>query len=181
MFITRLLVPLAMLLMVSCTTTRIELSAASSKTTYSAGERIEIELKIENTGDVDTAVSALVEGNIRMVSVERDGVFVPTRTVAIRPDDDLGSQMQQQLRTLAPGQSVTITWYSILDRPQSGRSLETVTYLPAARDQVSSHLVSVPGSYEVRFFYLYTGPLGTVPNVFQARSNEVALAFTVTP
>jgi hypothetical protein len=158
----------------------IELSIASAKASYAAGERIDLTITLTNDGQAAGGLSSMIEGNLTVVSMTRDGAGVTPETRTILIDEELGAALALSLASVAPGDAVTGPWQSGADG-NGGRALRTVV-LDASGPSARLYSVSQPGAYELRVRYRYAGATpasGAAP--LAGESNEAVVSFTIAP
>lgn len=88
----------------------VTLSVRSVQDDYDTGEDVRLVLSLANTGTAETSVSDMLMGNIRIVSLRRDGEDVATRTTPIRFIVPLSARLKESLVVLRPGENVEIPW-----------------------------------------------------------------------
>lgn len=160
---------------------KIMLSVSSDKSTYGAGEEIRFTLQLSNTGDVESCASNLVEGNIRVVSLTRNGEEVTTRSAPISFIEHLSLLLEKSLAVLRPGESLDIAMASWVDPGLEKQALRTVA-LSKSESVATFYDVDAPGDYNLTFVYEYPGTSSPdCPDVFQGETNQDGIVFTVTP
>jgi hypothetical protein len=154
----------------------VVLTAAPSQPEYAAGEAVEIRIDVRNAGADTVRLSAMAEGNLQVLAFARDGAPLPPRTDVVDFDLPLEIALEQRLREVSPGHSLTVTWSSVPDRA-GGLALEA--YVPGEPAQAIVFGISGPGLYKVTLRYRYGGPAAPDPAVYRAETGAVTVAFRV--
>ena len=157
----------------------VTLTADSAKTVYATGEPIDISLTLTNTGTSVVNLSRLLDGNITISSLTRNGAVVPAASEDIRYEMDLATILKDSVVAVNPGQDVSIRLTSYSYDKLGGQVLRTVKYQPSDRHKALLRQVNQPGSYNLALVYKYAGP--SSPGVFSSETNVAHIAFTVTP
>lgn len=160
---------------------RVVLGIVSSQPAYAAGATVRLRLTLENAGAEAIALSPIVDGTIRVVSLRRDGVDVATRETLIDFEDDLASILEFGLKTVAPGERADFDWISFNDRLLHGQTLQTVAFLPEDDHKATLYDIGAAGRYELVAVYSYPGPKGPTGNTFSGTTNEATVRFIITP
>jgi len=162
-------------------TTEVTLNAASDKTSYSIDEEINLSLNLSNTGGIETCVSDIPAGSLRIVSLTRDGEDVGQRSASSYFITSYPKMLESSLKKLPSGEEMKSSLSSSLDAGLGARALKT-TALENGRGMSTFYDVSGPGNYELELVYEYPGnSIDNCPNVFSGPSNSATITFAVTP
>lgn len=159
----------------------VKLTAAPAASTFSIGQPVTVNFQLTNTGGTAVRLSDLTDGNLRIVSFQRNGIDVPTRKTSVDYDDDLANVLSQSLKLVAPGASIAGTWTSALDDGANGlreQALTAVTYANSGQYTAQLFGLGSSGTYTVAFYYEYptaSGPAGT----FLGKTNTATVTFNV--
>lgn len=159
----------------------VRLTATSAASSYSAGSPIGIAIALTNTSAGNLGLSTIVDGNLVVTSVTRDGQAVATVPTYASFDDGFSSALANSLVSVAAGSSVTMDWTSDFNQSFGGEGLLNTAYTGAEIGTGTYYDLSKPGSYAITFHYLYRGPTGRFPDtVFAGPTNSVTVRFSVT-
>ncbi len=160
---------------------KITLSVSTDKSPYRAGEEIRLALRLDNTGDVTSCVSNMVEGNIRIVSLTKNGEAVSTRSAPISFIEHLSLILEKSLAALLPRESLDIPMSSRVDSGFEKQALRTVA-LSEGQSVATFYDVEAPGEYDLSLVYEY--PAASSPDcadVFAGETNRAETSFTIVP
>lgn len=157
----------------------IALTASTDKASYSSGESINLKVHLANSGNRKTCVSDTALGNIKFLSVTRDGKSVETRTAPSFYITSLSEMMKAKLKSLAPGESTEIALSSSED-PGLHASAFYSTAAQGTYGLSTFYNVGAAGTYEMKIAYEYTGDASPdCSDVFKASINPVTVTFKV--
>ncbi len=157
----------------------IALSAASSKPTYKAGERISISLSLLNRGKKPLAVSGIDLGAVAILSVRRNGARLIGRPAGVRVDEELGTALFLSLHTLQAGESGQLTLESTVDPETKTAVLRTVRYVANQSPAATLFPVSQSGAYSVTVVYQFPRMPKVPLDTFLGRTNLATVTFSV--
>ena len=159
---------------------KISLEASSDKPSYVSGEEIKLAVRLTNTGNKNTCVSDTALGNIKFLSVKRDGKPVETRTAPSYFITSLAEMIKSKLKQLAPGEKMEIALSSSEDPGLKAQALYT-TALDKTSGLATFYGVQLPGTYQIELAYEYLGePSADCSDVFRGITNTATVSFTVT-
>jgi len=158
----------------------VRLDAVASSPQYLAGETVDILITLTNETSQTLGLSNRVEGNIQVVSFQRNGVAVPVRKTAIDFFEGLGSRLSNSLVSVTAGQSLQSTWHSVLDPVQGAEALDTVQFSDSDDDGLTLYGLGSPGTYSLTIVYQYPGPTHSFPGtVYLRQTNTVTVSFRI--
>lgn len=188
--VTRWLVAAAALALAACyhnpplpPTTRpaVTLTVAPVAPRFSPGAPIEFVLELQNAGAVATRVSPLVEGNLRIVSLERDGAPIGASEATVSYSTSLRTVLAQSLVALAPGARARASWTTRFDGDQNLPALQVVHFDPEGVHRGQSYGVGAPGAYTMHVIYRFGDPWTQPADVFTGETNVAKVTFVVGP
>lgn len=159
----------------------VTLTVAPVAPRFSPGEPIELAIELQNAGAVATRVSPIVDGNLRIVSLERDGAAVSATEATISYSTSLRTVLAQSLVALAPGARARATWTTRFDGDQNLPALQVVHYDPEGVHRVQSYGVGAPGTYTMHVIYRFGNPWTQPADVFTGETNVAKVTFVVGP
>lgn len=160
---------------------KIGLNVSPDKPSYKTGEEIRFALRLNNSGDAKTCVSDMSAGNVRFVSLTRDGQKVETRSAPSYFIAPLPEMLKASLTPINPGESLDIMLQSMVDEGLGGQALQT-TASDDGRGIATFYDVQKPGNYTLEVIYEYPGSKSPdCPSVFKGGTNTASASFTVTP
>lgn len=168
---------------------QLVLTATPDSQVYAKGDYIDIGLTLRNDSRRSLYASDLIAGSIMVASLTKDGLPVPQRVVDSAYFDEFNAILQNSLKSVAAGQSLSFVWASqrdperggLLDPALGGQSLETVEPKDQWFQKKTIYALDEPGRYELQIFYHYRGPVTGLSDVFTTASNTVTVVFEVTP
>jgi len=156
------------------------LLTAAAKSTYAQGEAINIHLILMNIGGQSVLLSDLIDGNIKITALSRNGLAVPIRRSDIDYDEDFRFLLNQSLKLVSPGQQLAmVPWSSRNDSVLGGQALRTVQFGSQDNHLALFHSVSLPGKYALSLVYEFPVPSTTDSQLFRGATNEVTVAFSI--
>jgi hypothetical protein len=159
----------------------IELKASADKSSYKAGEQINLAINLKNTGKSATCVSDMSLGNIKFVSLTRNNANVESRSTPSYFITSFPLMLKNSLVTLGPGESFDIGLRSGFDDGLAKQALRTAE-LVNGRGISTFYNVATPGNYSLELAYQYTGPKSSdCPGVSRSETNKAVITFTITP
>lgn len=159
----------------------LTLAATTDKTSYTAGEEINLNLNLSNTGGIETCVSDMGAWIVRFISFTRDGEEVVQRSASSYFITSYPEMLETSLNALASGDEINISLSSHLDAGLGAQALK-ITAPDNGRGMSTFYNVSEPGNYELELVYEYSGPSpDSCQNVFIGPSNSATVTFIVTP
>lgn len=178
-----LVVSILFFILSSCKTQKlpeVTLSVNTNKTSYRVDEPILIEATIKNNSADALWFSPRWIGNMKVVSLTRDGQTVIARETTTTYEVELGVVLQGSLVEIPASQSVSIQWGSQPEATISGHVLETVQLNAQYPHPTLLYPVNQPGSYQLSIAYHYLGETGGNTKVYQDLTNTAKVSFTVT-
>jgi hypothetical protein len=158
---------------------KVTLNGVSLQSLYQVGDEVQLRLTLTNQSFAPTLLSGLVEGNLRVVSLTRDGVAVPTSSSAARTYEGLALVLEHSLTSVPPGGQLTVPWSSNPSLALGGETLTTVALASDGRHTSMGFSVDAPGDYELRVIYQYAGTVPPNSGVFTDRTNVAGIRFSV--
>lgn len=159
----------------------VQLAVSASAPSFSQGDPVTLVLDFENISSVNTRISTMTDGNLWIISLDRDGTPVIARETVIRYRDGLKTLLSKNLVTLAPGALTSATWVSAMDPPQSAHSLQVVRFDPEGSYTASLFGVGQPGTYKLTVVYRFGDPWTQPADVFVGETNQATVTFAVSP
>lgn len=160
--------------------TKVSLKASSDKPSYASGEEVKLTVSLINAGGNNTCLSDTALGNIKFLSVTRDGKPVETRTAPSYFIISLSEMIKSKLRQLAPGESMEIV-LSSSDDPGLGAQALYTTALDNTSGLATFYNIEPLGTYQIEMAYEYPGePSADCSDVFKGAINTAIVSFTVT-
>ncbi|MEM7052607.1 MAG: hypothetical protein AAF604_23285 [Acidobacteriota bacterium] len=158
----------------------VQLAGTMSQSSYSWWETVRIDLTLTNQGFSAIGLCPDFEGNIRVVSLKRDGVAIAPRLTWIDFDEDLGWILNQNLETVPRGGSLSLSWESGYDQVSGEEALEAVIFNKTTDlHQESIYPIGTAGTYEIKLRYRYPASTRFSTPVFTGSSNTITLTFTI--
>lgn len=159
----------------------IQLAGSASSTLYNVGDPVLIYLTLLNPGNQAVSISPVIEGNVQILSLTRDGVAVPAYRSELDLEDDYDQYLSSSLVTLAAGATLSLnTWHSDLDLVHAGQAIGSPVFSATGAHVVQMHSLTVPGNYRLVVTYQYAGPTTGIPaNTFTRRTNNATIKFTI--
>ncbi|MCB1058302.1 MAG: hypothetical protein KDD11_22610 [Acidobacteria bacterium] len=159
----------------------VVLTGAASSSTYQAGDPVVINLALTNRSGQAVTVSPIVEGNVRVLSLTRDGVDVPYVSAEIDLEDGHDHYLTGTMVSLAAGARIDLNaWHSQYDETLGGEALGSPTFSNSGIYMIQLHSLTDPGNYELMVTYQYAGPTTGIPvDTFTRRTNNASIKFTV--
>ena len=157
----------------------ISLSGSPSVASFAHGQPVILNLIFENTGSTNAIFSTMTDGNLWVISLERDGQAVVPRETIIRYRESLKTLIASNIETLTPGDNASALWTSIMDPPQGSHSLQAVRFNPEGSHSASLYDVGQPGDYKLTLIYRHGDPWAQSTNVFVGETNQVSVSFSV--
>ena len=157
----------------------LDLALASSRATYASGTPVVLTVSLTNGGAQVIRVSHLLESNIRIVSLTKDGAAVIQNELDMDTDVDLRVLAADRLVDLAPGASTNLTWTASDEGPQGQLALFWGTVAADGTLQGRFAPVVEPGHYTLSAVYLYAGAADS--SVFTDSSTVGQVSFDITP
>lgn len=156
------------------------LTASTDKASYSSGDSINLVVRLTNSGTRETCVSDMVLGNIKFLSVTRNGKSVEMRTAPSYYITSLSEMMKAKLKRIAPGESTAVALSSSQDPGLDANAFYSTT--PKGTYGMSTfYKVGAAGTYEMKIAYEYPGePSHDCPDVFKKTIESATVTFTVT-
>ena len=150
---------------------------ASAIGSMKAGDPIAFTLTLVNRTPAPVAVSPGIAGNIRVVSVTRNGTPVRGMQGVVHSDIPLAAVIDRSVTLLNPSARLVLKWNT--DSQQAPPTLRTFN---AQRDpaMTTDYVLRQPGDYRIRVQYQWGGS-ANVPRVYRPASNVATVAFTIHP
>lgn len=159
---------------------QVTLSAVSASSTYTLGTPIGIAITLTNNSAGALGLSTIVDGNLVVTSVTRDGVAVPTAPSVTNFDNGFRSALSDSLTSVPAGGSVTMSWTTSFNQSIGGEALKDTDFTGNDIGTGVFYDLSQPGNYSITFHYQYKGPTGRFSGtVFTGRTNAVTVTFNV--
>lgn len=158
----------------------VSLSASTDKPSYSSGDEVTLSVGLTNAGKESVCLSNTALGNIKFVSVTRDGAPVETRTAPSYFLTSLSEMMKSKLLALPPGEKMDIAIVSSEDPGLHARTLDAMTASGTA-GVATFYNIALPGTYKVDVAYEYPGEASpSCADVFKGMTNTATVSFVVT-
>jgi hypothetical protein len=154
---------------------QLTLSAARS---FRAGEPVILDAALRNTGAEAVTVSPVALGNLKILSLLRDGSPVRSRLTVAALDESLVSLHARVETVLPPGGTQRFVWQS--DPDQGGQALEVAVDQGAAPTQITLYEVAQSGTYRLSAVFHPSLPRRG-PNAFSGDSTVADVTFTLAP
>jgi len=156
------------------------LTAAATANTYSVGSPIGIAATLTNHSGGALGLSNIVDGNLRITSITRDGARVATVPTMTNYLNGFPAALSSSLSSVAAGGSVSIAWTSDYNQTFNGEGLLATVFNGSAIGKSTYYDLAQPGNYVITFHYKYRGPTGGFPGtVFTGKTNSVSVTFNV--
>jgi hypothetical protein len=159
----------------------VKLTVTPAAPRFAPGAPIKLVLDLHNVGTTALRVSPIPDGNLRIVSLQRDGAPVGTTDHVINYSASLKTAFDKSLVTLAPGAHAQGGWTSTIDPDQGTPALAVVHYDPEGVHRVLLRGVSTPGIYTMHVIYRLGDPWGRPTDVFTGETNLATVKFVVGP
>lgn len=157
----------------------VTLTASTDKASYSSHDSINLTLRLANSGNKETCVSDAALGNIKFLSLTRDGKSVETRTATSYYITSLSEMIKAKLTKLAPGKSTEIALSSSQDPGLHANAFYS-TAPEGTYGKSTFYNVGAAGTYEMKIMYEYSGePSPDCPDVWKGPIEPATVTFTV--
>ncbi|KKU44426.1 MAG: hypothetical protein UX61_C0001G0027, partial [Parcubacteria group bacterium GW2011_GWA2_46_7] len=134
----------------------IVVEVSTDKSSYTAGEKVNIKLNLINSGSAGACLSESSIGNISFVSLTRDGTVVETRSAPSYFLTSFSQILKSRLITVAPGSVMKLSLMSGFDPGLDAEALSTT--MPEDTSGIATfYNIEKPGQYELWLVYEYTG------------------------
>ena len=158
----------------------VKLSAAASANSYPMGTPIGIAATLTNRSGGPLGLSGIVDGNLVITSVTRDGARVATVPTMTNYLNGFPAALSDSLASVPAGGSLSMTWTSDFNQSLGGEALLGTVFTGAAIGSSTYYDLSLPGTYTITFHYRYKGPTSSFPGtVFRGKTNSVKVTFNV--
>lgn len=158
----------------------ISLGVSSDKPSYASSDEIKLTVSLTNAGDSNACLSNTALGNIKFLSVTRDGNPVETRNAPSYFLTSLSEIIKSKLRPLAPGEKIEIALSSSEDPGLGARALSTVATEGTA-GMATFYNIKLPGTYKIDVAYEYPGePSADCSDIFKGATNVATVSFIIT-
>jgi hypothetical protein len=151
-------------------------TVSSARREYALSEPVilTLTLKLNPHFQGQMTVATFEAGTISVRSATRNGTPISSTTGSVRFIDDPVTMQIASLRTISPGDHVTIP-FNIPRISNQGSDL-IVKQIELLGNVTSIYPLTEPGLYRVQFLYHYTGPDDGKPNVFrdEVLSNQIS-------
>jgi hypothetical protein len=158
----------------------VALSASATKSSFRRNEPVALRVTLANHGGQSYSVSTFTMGTLHVVSLAHDGKSVSPSHSVVETIEDLGAVVHGSLRTLAPGQSLPLSWESRFNQGAGGQALYSVTVEPH-QNPVDLYSLASPGHYVLTLDYSYPASATAEPSTFQGTTNTATASFDVVP
>jgi hypothetical protein len=159
----------------------VKLTVSPSAPRFAPGTPITLTLDFENVGTADVRLSTVVDGNLHLVTLRRNGKSVIGRQIGIRLSNDLATLIAKNDTKLAPGAHTQLTWSSRLDPEQNTQALQVVRFDPEGNHTGQLAAVGNAGTYTLNVVYRHADPWTQPDSVFTGETNVAAATFEVGP
>lgn len=149
----------------------VTLTAQASKGEYAPGEQPELTLTLglAASDPAPVTVCPRATGVVRVVRLTRNGVRIAPRRSVIFFGEDPALIQERSLRTLAPGQTVTISYAASPGMSNPKFMDARVTSRPRRPYKVFVYDFPGAGQYDLQLSYDYNGPDGGRADVLRSR------------
>ena len=157
----------------------VDMSASADKEIYAPNEDVIITVNLNNSGDAPTCLSDRAQGNIKLLSVTRDGESVATREAPSHFIEALYSLVRADLKEVGPGEAMDIELVSTQDPGLGARALYAIR-IDGTAGMSTFYAIEQPGEYEVQVAYEYEGESSTeCENIYMGPTNTSTVTFSV--
>jgi hypothetical protein len=156
----------------------LKFTVSSAATSYDRSEpiRLTLSLRLDSSVQTDVTVTTFEAGTISVVSATRDEKPVEPLKGTVRFEDDPVLLQIDALRTLTPGDRMTIP-FDVPHIPSEGSKLIVEQLEPEDKHVALIYPLMEPGLYRLQFLYHYTGPDDGKPNIFRGEVPSNTITF----
>lgn len=155
----------------------LKFTVESAATVYDLSEpiRLTLTLHLDSSFQTDVTVTTFEAGTISVVSATRDERPIEPIQGTVRFEDDPVLLQIDALRTITPGDHVTIP-FNVPHIPSRGSELIVEQLEPEDKHVALIYPLMESGLYRLQFLYHYTGPDDELSHVFRGEilSNEIS-------
>lgn len=142
---------------------------------------LELTLEFKNIGITDANISTMPQGTMVIESLTRDGIAIIPRQSEAYYIDGLMKIIDNSLKGLAPGESLTTQWTAFMDPVQNAYTIQAVQPGLYGAHPTWLFAINTPGNYSLAIYYQYPQSSRLGNKLFRGRTNTVVVSFTVIP